>query len=54
MTKMMLGCGESSTGNLILMCLYMEKRYRPAMKNHVLRRAEDLLNCFVSDTHCKQ
>ena len=22
--------------------------------NHVLRRAEDLLNCFVSDTHCKQ
>ena len=24
------------------------------MGNHVLRRAEDLLNCFVSDTHCKQ
>ena len=22
--------------------------------NHVLRRAEDLLNCFVSATHCKQ
>ena len=22
--------------------------------NHVLRRAENLLNCFVSDTHCKQ
>ena len=39
MTRMMLGRGESSTGKVIFMCPYMEKRYRPAMKNsrHILK-----------------
>ena len=39
MTRMMLGGGESSAGKIILMSPYMEKRYRPVMKNsrHILK-----------------
>ena len=51
MTRMMLGCGESSTGKLILMCPYMEKRYRPAMKNsrHILKAyLIPVLDCHIS------